>query len=334
MFIFYTHLSLSTFSLTSFFQILFTEILFTFQEISIQPNDDNEVTTMGYQTISPLPTMPVNFIQNIESIENRSKDETSSIPSFVCDTCSMTLSSKESLADHVKSHFSNTKPKKSKPNKSSQRKHIKQDKEPTKSTSSQNSNTISETKMQRIKETLTSEGQFLCDICGKALQTESGMRLHLKMHTGLKPYKCKFCEKSFVIESYKKRHELTHSGDKSFMCHLCSASFASANGFRYHLMAHAGDARHSCSTCGKSFVRHKYLVEHQFTHTGQKPFACQLCGVAYANSGSLFVHKKKCKGVINKRRENKRSEIKIVSNVYTKKIVEGQIVVVNSNLSN
>ncbi|XP_046412214.1 zinc finger protein 37 homolog [Neodiprion fabricii] len=142
---------------------------------------------------------------------------------------------------------------------------------------------------------INTDKQYLCDMCSRTFASKSGLRFHLKSHAGNKPYKCKFCSKSFTIPSYKKRHERTHTGDKHFICHICSAAFASANGLKYHLRSHTGEANYHCDTCGKSFRRHKYLKEHTFIHTGEKPFICKMCGSAYGNSGSLFVHERKCK---------------------------------------
>ncbi|XP_072755359.1 uncharacterized protein [Anoplolepis gracilipes] len=137
--------------------------------------------------------------------------------------------------------------------------------------------------------------QYLCDICSKNFLSKTGLRLHLKSHYGIKPHICQYCGKSFVIPSYKKRHEKIHAGDKHFICHICSIAFASPNGLKYHLRTHTGEANYHCDTCGKSFIRYKYLKDHTFTHTGEKPYVCKLCGSAYGNSGSLFVHEKKCK---------------------------------------
>ncbi|KAL6445191.1 hypothetical protein ACFW04_002224 [Cataglyphis niger] len=137
--------------------------------------------------------------------------------------------------------------------------------------------------------------QYLCDVCSKTFVSKSGLRLHLKLHYGIKPHTCQYCDKSFAIPSYKKRHEKIHTGDKHFVCHICSTTFASPNGLKYHLKVHTGEANYHCDTCGKSFVRYKYLKDHIFTHTGEKPYICKICDSAYGNSGSLFVHEKKCK---------------------------------------
>lgn len=137
--------------------------------------------------------------------------------------------------------------------------------------------------------------QYLCDICSKTFQSMSGLRFHMKSHYDSKPYACQYCGKSFAIPSYKKRHERIHMDKKSFVCHICSIAFKSPNGLKYHMRTHTGEANYHCDTCSKSFTRYKYLKEHAFTHTGQKPFICKLCSSAYSNSGTLFVHKKKCK---------------------------------------
>ena len=137
--------------------------------------------------------------------------------------------------------------------------------------------------------------RYLCDVCSKTFASKSGLRFHLKSHIGAKPHLCRHCGKGFAIPSYAKRHERIHTGEKRFVCQFCSAAFASSNGLKYHLRSHTGEANYRCETCGKAFIRCKYLKEHIFTHTGEKPFVCKTCGLAYGNSGSLFVHEKKCK---------------------------------------
>ncbi|KAG7211115.1 hypothetical protein KM043_010441 [Ampulex compressa] len=148
---------------------------------------------------------------------------------------------------------------------------------------------------ERERATRKEEKRYLCDVCSKRFASKSGLRFHLKMHDGSKPHVCQFCDKRFAIPSYKKRHERIHTGGKRLVCHVCSAAFASSNGLKYHLRAHSGEANYHCQICGKSFGRYKYLKEHTFTHTGERPFVCKICGSTYGNSGSLFVHERKCK---------------------------------------
>ncbi|XP_003703123.1 uncharacterized protein LOC100881200 [Megachile rotundata] len=151
-------------------------------------------------------------------------------------------------------------------------------------------------KDQSVPESVeATEKRYLCDVCSKTFVSKSGLRFHLKSHNGAKPYQCGHCGKGFAIPSYAKRHERIHAGEKRFVCHVCSATFASSNGLKYHLRSHTGEANYRCDICGKSFYRRKYLIEHGYTHTGEKPFVCKTCGSCYGNSGSLFVHEKRCR---------------------------------------
>lgn len=162
-------------------------------------------------------------------------------------------------------------------------------------TSKESGDNISTEKVKICNDTM--KMLYLCDICSKTFASKSGLRFHLKSHDAVKSYPCRYCDKRFVIPSYTKRHEKIHTGDKPFICQYCSVTFASSNGLKYHLRLHTGEANYSCEICGKCFYRHKYLKEHIFTHTGEKPYICKTCGASYGSSGSLFVHKKKCKTI-------------------------------------
>lgn len=64
--------------------------------------------------------------------------------------------------------------------------------------------------------------------CGAKFRTEIGHRLHLRMHSGLKPYKCTQCEETFIsasrrLDHTKRRHRSTK--DLAHGCNLCPARF-------------------------------------------------------------------------------------------------------------
>jgi hypothetical protein len=55
-----------------------------------------------------------------------------------------------------------------------------------------------------------------CEFCAKSFGSASGLSKHLKIHSGLKPFKCEVCEKSFLHSAHLKNHARIHTGEKPY----------------------------------------------------------------------------------------------------------------------
>lgn len=73
-------------------------------------------------------------------------------------------------------------------------------------------------------------GEFLaweCRFCPKKLRTKEAMDIHVRVHTGEKPFACRQgCERRFAHATDRARHERSiHTGEKPHKCDQCPAAF-------------------------------------------------------------------------------------------------------------
>ena len=60
-----------------------------------------------------------------------------------------------------------------------------------------------------------------CEVCLKCFETNYGLIIHMRRHTGEKPYVYSICDKRFAQISTLKNHQTTHSDERKFKCNLC-----------------------------------------------------------------------------------------------------------------
>lgn len=136
--------------------------------------------------------------------------------------------------------------------------------------------------------------QFPCDICGNVLSTLNSHKKHRRAHvTPKSSIICNVCGKTILRDNFTI-HLRRHTGEKPFRCDLCPAAFVRSSLLTEHMRTHTNEKPYECCHCQKRFMVKTALNSHLLVHKGIKPFQCGVCLRKFYHKGQLRLHR--CKG--------------------------------------
>ena len=138
-----------------------------------------------------------------------------------------------------------------------------------------------------------------CKICQKTVTSPGYLRIHLRIHSKIKPFKCQTCSKGFVSSSELNRHCISHFEGKKFQCKYCEKRFKVANSLKYHERNHTEEKPEKpfpCKYCKNSFNTPSPLKRHEIIHTRETPFRCKTCDKRFTQLVTLQIHERQHNG--------------------------------------
>ncbi|KAJ9596449.1 hypothetical protein L9F63_012533 [Diploptera punctata] len=140
------------------------------------------------------------------------------------------------------------------------------------------------------------ESPYKCNECGKSFASRQGLWEHGKIHasslvTHASPFLCQRCGKTFASRQGHLIHMRTHTGERPYGCRFCWKAFRDGGTLRKHERIHTGERPHMCPLCPKAFNQKVVLREHvRWVHAARNTDGCKICGYVVSDREALCAH--------------------------------------------
>lgn len=146
--------------------------------------------------------------------------------------------------------------------------------------------------------THTGEKPFKCLYCPERFSVNKTLHLHIKhIHPSKKIYRCSLCQMIFYRKTEFSSHDLKCVKRRSFECHLCGLKMnrLHMHKTKEHMRKkHTGEQLFECNQCFAKFVTKSSLSRHMQLHPNVMPFKCSVCQRRYPDKEKWTKHEEHC----------------------------------------
>ncbi|XP_014780669.1 zinc finger protein Xfin [Octopus bimaculoides] len=153
-----------------------------------------------------------------------------------------------------------------------------------------------DTKRSQCTSTASKHRSVICQHCSKAFYRTADLRLHMRTHTGERPFKCDLCPKAFAQTSHLTKHRRIHTGERPYKCSMCSLAFTQSSNLKKHVRTHFKASNTSRNVIHGSISQNDTTSNNNsiVTNINSKVLhRCKYCLRHFFSNIALSVHMKK-----------------------------------------